>query len=74
LNRNSMDINIDICTVNRDKKFWLNLVIWGKYYGVIYMGGRQIFESAQEVHKRGGLNKRIIANRIIQYSLLLLSH
>ena len=24
--------NIDICTVNRDKKFRLNLVIWGKFY------------------------------------------
>jgi hypothetical protein len=28
--------NIDICTVNRDKKFWLNLVIWGKFYDVIH--------------------------------------
>jgi hypothetical protein len=46
--------NIDICTVNRDKKFWWNLVIWGKRYGVIYMGGRQIFEMSHEVHKRGG--------------------
>jgi hypothetical protein len=28
--------NIDICTVNRDKKCWLNLFIWGKCYGAIY--------------------------------------
>jgi hypothetical protein len=25
--------NIDLRTVNKDKKFWLNLVIWGKFYG-----------------------------------------
>jgi hypothetical protein len=47
-NRSSMDIylfntnyklirqNIDICTVNRDNFFLLNLVIWGTFYGVIY--------------------------------------
>jgi hypothetical protein len=28
--------NIDIYTVNRDKKFWLNLVIWGRFYDVIH--------------------------------------
>jgi hypothetical protein len=28
--------NIDICTVNKDKKFWLNLVIWGRFYDVIH--------------------------------------
>jgi hypothetical protein len=46
LNRSSMyiapfisklsDANKDICTVNRDKKFWLNLVIWGTFYDVIH--------------------------------------
>jgi hypothetical protein len=28
--------NIDICTVNRDKKFWWDLVIWGTLYDVIH--------------------------------------
>jgi hypothetical protein len=28
--------NIDLGTVNRDKKFGWNLVIWGKCYDVIY--------------------------------------
>ena len=27
--------NIDICTPNKDKKFRLNLIIWGKFYEVI---------------------------------------
>jgi uncharacterized membrane protein len=40
--------------VNRDKKFWWNLVILVTFYMGIYMGGRQIFETSQEVHKRGG--------------------
>jgi hypothetical protein len=26
--------NIDIRTVNKDTKFWWNLVIWGTFYGV----------------------------------------
>jgi hypothetical protein len=25
-----------ICTVNGDKTFWLNLIIWGRFYDVIY--------------------------------------
>jgi hypothetical protein len=33
---NLSDENIDICTVNRDRKFWLNLVIWGRLYDVIH--------------------------------------
>jgi hypothetical protein len=47
LNQSSMDIapfitnlfirrNIDICTVNRDKKFGLNLVILGRFYDIIH--------------------------------------
>ena len=36
--------NIDICTVNREKKFGLNLVIWGKFYEVV-MGWQADFES-----------------------------
>ena len=54
LNRASMDISlfntnlpdekIDIDTVNRDKKFRLNLVIWGKFYEDIY-GWQANFES-----------------------------
>jgi hypothetical protein len=66
--------NIDICTVNRDKKFWLNLVIWGTFYVGIYMGGRQIFETSQEIHKRGDDNKsnnKLIDKVLIQMSLLL---
>ena len=31
-------------TVNRDKKFWLNLVIWGKFYEDLY-GWQADFES-----------------------------
>jgi hypothetical protein len=32
----------------------LNLVICGKHSMGIYLGGRQVFETSQEVHKRGG--------------------
>jgi hypothetical protein len=28
--------NKAICTVISDKQFWMNLVIWGRFYGVIY--------------------------------------
>ena len=28
--------NIDICTVNRDKKFGCDLDIWGKFYRVVH--------------------------------------
>jgi hypothetical protein len=37
--------NIDICTVNnKGKKFWLDLVIWEKCYGVIH-GGQADFRN-----------------------------
>ena len=36
--------NIDIGTLNKDKKFWLNLDIWGKFYEVVY-GWQANFES-----------------------------
>jgi hypothetical protein len=35
-NTNLLDQIIDIRTVNKGKKFGLNLVIWGTFYGVIY--------------------------------------
>jgi hypothetical protein len=41
--------------------------------GIYYMGGRQIFESPQEVHKREEDNKsnnRLIDKLLIQMSLL----
>jgi hypothetical protein len=42
--------------VNKDKKFWCDLIIWGELYGDVHiMDDRQISESPQEVHKRGGL-------------------
>ena len=28
--------NIDIYTLNKGKKFWLYLVIWGKFYEDVY--------------------------------------
>jgi hypothetical protein len=31
-----MGRNIDMRTVNKDKKVWLNLVIWGQFYDVIH--------------------------------------
>ena len=51
--------NIDICTLNRDKKLWLNLVIWGKFYEDVY-GWQADFESPGrgEVHKRGRWTNR----------------
>ena len=39
--------------LNRDVKFQLNLVIWGKFYEDVY-GWQANFEY-KEVHKRGGL-------------------
>jgi hypothetical protein len=44
--------NIDICTVNRDKKFWLNLVIWGRFYDVIH-GWQADFRNVTRGTKRG---------------------
>jgi hypothetical protein len=41
----------------------------------LYMGGKQIFETSQEVHKRGEdnkSNKQFIAKLLIQMSLLVL--
>ena len=50
--RNTPKIPYSLNPVNKDKKFGLNLVIWGKFYEVIYMGGRQILNRQEEVHKR----------------------
>ena len=36
--------NIDVVTLNKDKKFRLNLVIWGKFYKVV-CGWQADFES-----------------------------
>ena len=51
-------------------------VIWssGENSMKIYMGGRQIFESPQEVHKRGRLkiNNGLIDKVLVQMSLILL--
>jgi hypothetical protein len=58
---------------NKDEKFWLNLVTWGKCYGVKYMGGRQISESPQEIREEDNkLNKQVIAKLLVQMSLLVL--
>jgi hypothetical protein len=51
--------------------------IWssGEHYMTLYMGGRQIFESPHEVHKReedNKSNKQVIAKLLIQMSLLVL--
>ena len=42
-----------LCIVNKDKKFWCDLIIWGELYGDVHiMDDRQISESPQEVHKK----------------------
>ena len=46
--------NIDCYTLNKGEKVRMNLVIWGRFYEVMY-GWQANFESPQEVHKRGRL-------------------
>jgi hypothetical protein len=58
----------------RTKKFG---GIWSSGENVtgLYMGGRQIFETSHEVHKReenNNLNNRLIDKLLIQMSLLML--
>jgi hypothetical protein len=60
--------------VNKDKMFWLNLVIWEKFYGVIY-GWQADFRNVTRGALReedNKLNKEIMAKQLIQMSFLLL--
>jgi hypothetical protein len=56
--------NIDIGTLNRDKKFQCILVIWGKFYEDIQGWQADFRIATRGAYKRGGLK-----NQIIEYEL-----